>query len=145
MTKKSKSAKKAPARKAAAKPSAPKEPSVSKRDLESIRKKLSEQREEVLEAMKRNRAPEVTSDTGDEADQAQAAMDRDLQFELSDTERNMLDQIEGALRKMDKGTFGLCEQCRNPIEALRIKALPFARYCIRCQTGSERALTSSAS
>ena len=70
-------------------------------------------REEVLEAMKRNRAPEVTSDTGDEADQAQAAMDRDLQFELSDTERNMLDQSEGALRKRDKGTGGRGEQGRG--------------------------------
>ncbi|TBR20875.1 TraR/DksA family transcriptional regulator [bacterium] len=149
MTTKSKPAKKKAAKKAAPKPSAPKalkapkEVSISKRDLDAIRKKLSEQRSDVLEAMRRNRAPEVTSDTGDEADQAQAAMDRDLQFELSDTERNTLDQIEGAIRKIDKGTYGACEQCRQPIETLRIRALPFARYCIRCQSGSERAVTAT--
>lgn len=131
---------KAPAPKAL---KAPKQVSIPARELEAIRKRLAEQRAETLEAMRRNRAPEVTSDTGDEADQAQAAMDRDLQFELSDTERNMLDQIEGAIRKIDKGTYGACEQCRQPIETLRIKALPFARYCIRCQTGSERAVTST--
>lgn len=152
MTKKSKPAKKtAPkkaAKKAAAKPApralkAPKTVSISPRELDAIRKRLAEQRQDVVEAMRRNRAPEVTSDTGDEADQAQAAMDRDLQFELSDTERNTLDQIEGAIRKIDKGTYGACEQCRQPIETLRIKALPFARYCIRCQSGSERAVTAT--
>lgn len=149
MTTKTKKATKSPAKKAAPKPAAPKalkapkEVSISKRDLDAIRKKLVEQRQDVIEAMKRNRAPEVTSDTGDEADQAQAAMDRDLQFELSDTERNTLDQIEGAIRKIDKGTYGVCEQCRQPVETLRIKALPFARYCIRCQAGSERAVTAT--
>lgn len=150
MTKKAKPAKKQPAKKAAAKAApapkalkAPKEVSISSRELDAIRKRLSEQRQDVVEAMRRNRAPEVTSDTGDEADQAQAAMDRDLQFELSDTERNTLDQIEGAIRKIDKGTYGACEQCRQPIETLRIKALPFARYCIRCQSGSERAVSST--
>lgn len=149
MTTKTKKATKSPAKKSAPKPAAPKalkapkEVSISKRDLDAIRKRLVEQRQDVLEAMKRNRAPEVTSDTGDEADQAQAAMDRDLQFELSDTERNTLDQIEGAIRKIDKGTYGVCEQCRQPVETLRIKALPFARYCIRCQAGSERAVTAT--
>jgi len=149
MTTETKKAAKSPAKKAAPKPpapktlKAPKEVSISKRDLDAIRKKLVEQRQDVLEAMKRNRAPEVTSDTGDEADQAQAAMDRDLQFELSDTERNTLDQIEGAIRKIDKGTYGVCEQCRQPVETLRIRALPFARYCIRCQAGSERAVTAT--
>lgn len=150
MTKKSKPAKKKTAKKAAAKPApvpkalkAPKTVSISPRELDAIRKRLSEQRSDVVEAMRRNRAPEVTPDTGDEADQAQAAMDRDLQFELSDTERNTLDQIEGAIRKIDKGTYGACEQCRQPIETLRIKALPFARYCIRCQSGSERAVTAT--
>ena len=152
MTKKAKPATKKPAKKAAATPAAPKAPkalkapktvSIPQRELDAIRKKLSEQRKDVVEAMRRNRAPEVTSDTGDEADQAQAAMDRDLQFELSDTERNTLDQIEGAIRKIDKGTYGACEQCRQPIETLRIKALPFARYCIRCQSGSERAVSST--
>ncbi len=154
MTKKAKTAKKkAPkkaAKKAAPKPApaprtlkAPKTVSIPARELDAIRKRLTDQRQDVIEAMKRNRAPEVTSDTGDEADQAQAAMDRDLQFELSDTERNTLDQIEGAIRKIDKGTYGACEQCRQPIETLRIKALPFARYCIRCQSGSERAVSST--
>lgn len=147
ISKTSKTAKKAKkaAPKAAAKPSPKpalrKSKPMSKSDLESIRKQLLEQRAEVIEAMRRNKAEEIGPDTGDEADQAAASMDRDLRFELSDTERNTLDQIEGSLRKMEKGNYGQCEQCREPIETLRLKALPFARYCIACQTGSEKAVS----
>ncbi|MBI3298312.1 MAG: TraR/DksA C4-type zinc finger protein [Elusimicrobia bacterium] len=140
-------AKAKPAPKAAAPAPAPAKPllrkskPMSKSDLESIRKQLLDQRTDVIEAMRRNKAEEIGPDTGDEADQAAASMDRDLRFELSDTERNTLDQIEGALRKMDKGNYGICEQCREPIEVLRLKAVPFARYCIGCQTGSEKAVS----
>ena len=127
--------------KPAAKPALRRSKPMSKSDLEFIRKQLVEQRADVIEAMRRNKAEEITPDTGDEADQAAASMDRDLRFELSDTERNTLDQIEGSLRKMEKGNYGRCEQCREPIEILRLKALPFARYCIACQTGSEKAVS----
>ncbi|MFH1726473.1 MAG: TraR/DksA C4-type zinc finger protein [Elusimicrobiota bacterium] len=112
---------------------------IRKSDLITIRKKLVEQREQVLDIMRRTQRQEVERDVGDEADQAGLSIERELQFELSDNERTTLDQIEGALRKMDKGTYGACELCRLPIEKLRIKAVPFARYCIQCQNTSERA------
>ena len=110
------------------------------RDLQQIRRNLVEQRQRILDAMRRNQAVEIgAADVGDEADQAGLNIERELQLELSDNERSTLDQIGGALRKMDKGTFGLCEQCRLAVETLRIKALPFARYCIKCQNSSEKA------
>ena len=58
-------------------------------------------------------------------------------FELNDNERMMLDQIEGALRKMEKNVYGLCESCQKPIAKARLEAVPFARYCISCQSTSE--------
>ncbi|OGR42130.1 MAG: hypothetical protein A2X35_06600 [Elusimicrobia bacterium GWA2_61_42] len=78
--------------------------------------------------------PEV----GDSIDQATQSLDKEILFELSDNERKMLRDIEAALRKMEKGTYGLCEHCKNIIEKKRIKALPSARYCMGCQSGSER-------
>lgn len=78
--------------------------------------------------------PEV----GDSIDQATQSLDKEILFELSDNERKMLRDIESALRKMEKNTYGLCEHCKNPIEKKRIKALPSARYCMACQSGSER-------
>lgn len=115
-------------------------PRIAKSKWGQIRRMLVEKRNATLMAMKKIKGHDITTDVGDEADQAGQLVEKELQFELSDNERNQLDQIEGALRKMDKGTYGLCEQCVKPINALRIKALPFARYCIVCQNNSERAV-----
>jgi len=115
-------------------------PRVAKSEWGPIRRMLLEKRNATLDTMRKIKGNDITTDVGDEADQAGQLVEKELQFELSDNERNQLDQIEGALRKMDKGTYGLCEQCGNPINKLRIKALPFARYCIGCQNNSERAV-----
>jgi len=126
-------------------PSAPKKAAgkapagISKSEWVPIRKMLLTKREEILGAMHKNQGIDVVPDVGDEADQAGQSIEKELQFELSDNERVQLDQIEGALRKMDKGTYGVCEQCLKPIQKLRIKALPFARYCIACQNSAEKA------
>lgn len=113
-------------------------PRVARGEWGPIRRKLVEKRGMTLQTMRKIKGHDITTDVGDEADQAGQLVEKELQFELSDNERNQLDQIEGALRKMDKGTYGLCEQCSNPINRMRIKALPFARYCIGCQNNSER-------
>ena len=113
---------------------------VAKSEWGAIRRMLVEKRTMTMQAMRKIKAQDIATDVGDEADQAGQLLEKELQFELSDNERNQLDQIEGALRKMDKGTYGLCEHCAKPINKLRIKALPFARYCISCQSNSERAV-----
>ncbi|HOW90637.1 MAG TPA: TraR/DksA C4-type zinc finger protein, partial [Elusimicrobiales bacterium] len=66
------------------------------------------------------------------------SLDKEILFELSDNERRMLDSIEAALRKMENGTYGVCEHCKRPIDKKRLKALPSARYCMVCQNGAER-------
>jgi DnaK suppressor protein len=116
------------------------EPAIRKSELGSIRKMLVEKREALMSTMKKNQDMDAMQDIGDEADQAGQSIEKELLFELSDNERTTLDQIEGALRKMDKGTYGLCESCQKPIPKMRIKALPFARYCIVCQNSAERAI-----
>ncbi|OGS13428.1 MAG: hypothetical protein A2234_10020 [Elusimicrobia bacterium RIFOXYA2_FULL_58_8] len=77
------------------------------------------------------------SDGGDSIDQATRSLDKEILFELSDNERKMLGNIEAALRKMENGTYGACEHCKSAIDKKRIKALPSARYCITCQSGTE--------
>jgi DnaK suppressor protein len=131
----------APAKaKAAPRPKKPKPvKGISKAEWGPMRRMLLAKRQATLEAMRKIATFDHNTDTGDEADQAGRSLEKELQFELSDNERNLLDQIEGALRKMEKGTYGNCEMCRNPIAKLRVKALPFARYCIGCQNNAERA------
>ena len=107
--------------------------------LLSIRKQLLTMREEVLKASERKDiVTDVGGATGDSVDEASQSIERELLFELSDNGRTTLDQIEAALRKIDRGVYGVCESCRKPIAKLRLKTLPFARYCINCQSGAER-------
>ncbi len=116
---------------------------LSRRELGPIKKKLLEMRAQLLKTVRAKKEMDMSPvDTGDEADQASHSVERELMFELSDNERTMLDQIEAALRRMEKGSYGVCESCRKPIAPARIKALPFARYCISCQASSESALIS---
>ena len=47
-------------------------------------------------------------------------------------------QIEAALQKMDRGEYGICENCGRPIAPERLEALPFVSLCIACQESSDR-------
>jgi DnaK suppressor protein len=124
-----------------AKPSARPEagkPAATGAKLSATRRKLLEMREDLMNTVSKQQVSDTASpDTGDSVDQASQSIEKELLFELSDNERMTLDHIEAALRKIDKGTFGLCESCRKPIAKARLEALPFARYCISCQNTSE--------
>ena len=114
---------------------------LPKRSWGVIRRKLETMRTDLLRAVRQKEAQEVGGvDVGDEADQATSSLEKEMLFELSDNERATLDQIEGALRKMEKGIYGLCESCQKPIPGPRLQAVPFARYCISCQSSAESAV-----
>lgn len=107
--------------------------------LSPIRRKLLEMRDDLAKTVHNQQVTEESQETGDPADQASQSIEKEIMFELTDVERNTLDQIEAALRKLDKGAYGLCESCRKSISKPRLDALPFARYCIGCQSSSEKA------
>jgi DnaK suppressor protein len=134
-------AKKRPATKArkagASKPAKTASVGITKKELGPIRNKLLSLREDLLHKVQTKRVIDTSADVGDEADVASQSIEKELIFELSDNERQMLDQTEAALRKLTNGTYGLCESCRQPIGLERIRALPFARYCIDCQSKTE--------
>jgi len=110
---------------------------ISAREVGPIRRKLLDLRDDLLRKVKDKAEFEPTAETGDEADQASQSLEKEIAFELSDNERQMLDQTEAALRKIENGTYGVCESCRQAIPKPRIKALPFARYCVACQSRAE--------
>ncbi|MBL8023337.1 MAG: TraR/DksA family transcriptional regulator [Elusimicrobia bacterium] len=101
---------------------------------QAYEKALNKMREEILRLVEGNKSPDISSqDVGDEADQATRSSERELLFELSDNERNTLDSVEAALRKIGTGVYGVCESCRGKIAIPRLKAIPHARHCIACQ------------
>jgi DnaK suppressor protein len=102
---------------------------------QAYEKSLNKMRTDILRLVEVNKSVDLaTQDVGDEADQATQSTERELMFELSDSERNSLDAVEAALRKISTGVYGVCESCRGKIAAPRLQAIPHARYCITCQS-----------
>ena len=107
-------------------------------EIKAIKAHLLELREDAMARLKdKKRLDMPDNEVGDPIDDASKSLDKEILFELSGNAHKTLDQIEAALRKIDKGIYGVCEYCRQPIPKKRIKALPFARYCINCQHNTE--------
>jgi RNA polymerase-binding protein DksA len=67
------------------------------------------------------------------ADMAADTYDRELSMSLVSGEQQILYQIDDALKRIDEGAYGLCQQCSQPISMSRLKAVPYASFCIGCQ------------
>ena len=72
------------------------------------------------------------------ADTGTDNFDREFALSLVSSEQEALYEIEGALKRIDLGTFGTCECCEKVIAKERLMAVPFARMCVRCQSEMER-------
>ena len=108
-------------------------------ELKEIKKHLLEMKEDAAARLKDKKDMDMPeAEVGDPIDDASKSLDKEILFELSGNSHDTIGQIEAALRKIEKGIYGRCELCRQPIPKKRIKALPFARYCVNCQHSSER-------
>lgn len=72
------------------------------------------------------------------ADQGTDNFDREFAASLLSNEQDVLYEIDEALRRVEGGTYGVCESTGEPIERERLKVLPFARYCVAAQAEMER-------
>lgn len=69
----------------------------------------------------------------DPVDLAAQAFSKNVILALSENETRQLAMIDEALRRIEDGEFGECVNCGNEINAIRLNAVPWARYCINCQ------------
>lgn len=74
----------------------------------------------------------------DTADVGSNNFERDTEMTLSSNLRDMLDQTEHALERLDTGHYGVCESCGEPIGKGRLQAFPRATMCMSCKTREER-------
>jgi DnaK suppressor protein len=70
---------------------------------------------------------------GDMADQASGNNEVHIQLKLKQTDAKILQAIEEALGRIDKGTYGICRDCGEPISQPRLNAIPWTRVCIACK------------
>jgi DnaK suppressor protein len=109
--------------------------------VDALRKKQSE----IQNAFKRDKqAVNTQADDGiqDLADKAASAYSKELNFSLSDGERNLLVLIEEAFSRLDNNSFGTCTNCGATIGEKRLSAVPWTPYCIDCQELQEKGLLS---
>lgn len=103
-------------------------------DIESVRKQLQQEREELL-----HRADEpVETARGDEADLAVMAENKERELWLANDAKQRLELIDKALARIEKGTYGKCVNCGKPIPEERLLALPLTLYDVDCQGKLER-------
>ena len=72
------------------------------------------------------------------ADMSADAYEREVSMNIVSSEQEVLYQIDDALKRIDEGTFGICEQCTKSITMSRLKAVPYASLCIKCQRVKEQ-------
>ncbi len=108
-----------------------------------FRDKLLARRESLVrqvteaEMSSRNREQEATQDPADVAANHYA---KELLNSMSDNDRRLLNLIDEALVRFEKGGYGECVHCGEPVQEKRLEAIPWARHCLRCQDLQERGL-----
>ena len=104
---------------------------------------LRKKQNELLDSYERDKAAgNAQPDDGiqDLADKAASAYSKELNFSLSDGERNLLMLIEEAFNRMKEGNYGTCTNCGNTIGEKRLSAVPWTPFCIDCQELQEKGL-----
>ena len=116
---------------------------MDKKKLKQYETKLQSQRRALLGMVERTEdyGREADSEISqDPADKASSSYTKELLFSQSTNERITLKMIDEALDRIGDGAFGECVNCGQDIQAKRLEALPWARYCIKCQELQEQGL-----
>jgi DnaK suppressor protein len=110
---------------------------------ESHRQSLLKKQREMLDSFARDRAAgNAQPDDGiqDLADKAASAYSKELNFSLSDAEREILVQIEDSLERIADNRYGVCTNCGVQLGEKRLHAIPWTSFCIDCQELHEQGL-----
>ena len=101
-------------------------------------KALLEAKQAELAAGLRNRDDIAIEKTPDAIDEVQLAGERELAIRNLDRESNLLRDVKLALARIADGSYGVCMHCEEEIRPKRLDAVPWAKYCIRCQEAVDR-------
>ena len=94
--------------------------------------------DETLKKSQKDASGDISGYTFHMADVATDNYDREFSLDLASKERGVLVEINYALVKLQEGKFGLCELCKKPISQVRLKAVPYATLCLKCQQNKEK-------
>ncbi|MGH9407399.1 MAG: TraR/DksA family transcriptional regulator [Terriglobia bacterium] len=109
-------------------------PTLVKSQKDPYRVMLLKKRCELLAEVKRQpEALAVNIQSPDAVEFATKSAEQDLSARTADLRSQVLKEIDRALERVAVGRYGVCEGCSEEIAPARLKAIPWARYCVRCQ------------
>jgi DnaK suppressor protein len=114
---------------------------MDKKKLESFKKRLEERQQILRKTVSRTEEDGRIADQDtaqDIADRAASSYTKEFLFSQSNNDRQLLAMVETALLRIREGEFGECVSCGNEINAKRLEAVPWTRYCIECQEKLEK-------
>ncbi len=122
---------------------------LNKKELADFKKIVLKKKEEILDDIKhisedtlkksqKDASGDISGYTYHMADVATDTYDREFSMGIASNERKVIYELDDALKKIEEGAFGICEECKNLIAKNRLKAVPYARLCIKCQEKKEK-------
>jgi len=113
---------------------------MKKKELDKLKSLLIEEKRRILrhlEELTDSSTEEMQFNSGDPADIASLEISQSSLQKIGKPEKYQRKKIDYALAKIDKGTYGECESCGEPIGVPRLMARPVAQLCIDCKTEQE--------
>ena len=113
---------------------------MDQRRTKAFRERLLLKKQQIIEAYNKNKSYGKEADgeaTQDIADKAANSYTKEFLFSLSNTERDLVQQVDDALARIESRRFGVCASCEEEMNAKRLEAVPWARLCRSCQEKQE--------
>ena len=110
--------------------------SETKTGMDRNLKALQDKAVELRRRMSADKAAAIVSrleDPSDSGDLSQQSHEEWLFLNRNNLEKSLLREVEEALLRSREGTYGICQECEEPISSKRLQALPWAKFCVRCQ------------
>lgn len=114
---------------------------MNKKESKKFKEILIRRRDEILKSVDLTKEQGMgfsLDDLPDEVDLASSESEQSMSLRLRDRERVLLKKIEKVLKKIDDGTYGVCESCGEEIGLKRLEARPVTDLCIRCKEEQEK-------
>ncbi len=116
---------------------------MDQKKLKALKDQLIRRKGEILDAFNKNKTYGKEADEDgaqDIADKATNSYTKEFLFSLSNSEREMLQEVDEALARLEGGRFGVCVACEENIDRKRLEAVPWTRHCLNCQEKIEQGL-----
>ena len=114
---------------------------ITKKEIGEMRVRLTEERVGLHEQLTTiedqsfaSTQSDMSGDVGlddESADAGTATFEREKDLSIENNVRDLIQKIDRALKRIDEGTYGVCDRCGKPIEKARVRALPYVDLCIK--------------